>query len=298
MNPFKCLRALVRRPSKRGQRGKGQGRVTRKERALMARLRAEGLTLDEVGRRLGRTRKTVRRALGPGGQELPEPPDDEVPELPKPSERSTGGREPLLTPAERRERLLDGLEPRLIEAADELFDAKPQIVENLIRKTMHMPERTFDTILEEVAISQLESSSEDRRRVAEAFLKRYEGRTRSEMDVVLASFEIFGALLDRVQADAWPRAIGGVLGNGEVHKIVEALGSLKGATQRPASTESAKPTPEVIRKTARQPKDLSDAEKARAREVIAAPLHVTGGSEPLNVPEAKSQAAAGPVSAT
>ena len=223
VNPFKCLRALVRRPTKRSQRSSGQARVTRQERVLMARLREEGLTLDEVARRVGRTRKTVRRALRPGDQAVPEPHDDEEPELPTPSERSTGGRERPLTPVERRERLLDGLEPRLIAAADELFDAKPEIAEDLIRKTMHMPERTFDMILEEVAISQLESSPEDRRRVAEAYLRRYEGRTRSEMDVVLASFEIFGTLLDRVQADAWPRAIGGVLGNGEVHKIVEAL---------------------------------------------------------------------------
>ena len=298
MNPLKCLRALFRRPTKRGRGSSGQGRVTRNERVLMARLRTEGFTLDEVGRRLGRTRKTIRRALGPGEQAVPEPPDDEVPELPTPSERSTGGRERLLTPAERREHLLDGLEPRLIDAANELFDAKPQIVEDLIRKTMHMPERTFDMILEEVAISQLESSSEDRRRVAEAYLRKWEGRTRSEMDVVIASFELFGALLDRVQADAWPRAIGGVLGNGEVHKIVEALGSLKGATQHPAVTENAEPTLEVSRKTARQPKDLSDAEKARMREVIAAPLHVGGTPEAPEVPAEKSQEADGPVSAT
>ena len=263
----------------------------------MARLRAEGLTLDEVGRRLGRTRKTVRRALGSGEQVVREPPDDEAPQLLQNDERPTSGDRPL-TPVERRERLLDGMEPRLIEAADELFDAKPQIVENLIRKTMHMPERTFDMILEEVAISQLESSSEDRRRVAEAYLRRYEGRTRSEMDVVLASFEIFGALLDRVQADAWPRAIGGVLGNGEVHKIVEALGSLKGTTQRPAVTKNAEPTPEVSRKTARQPKDLSEAEKARMREVIAAPLHVAGTPKATDVPAGQSHGADGPVSTT
>ena len=203
-----------------------------------------------------------------------------------------------MTPAERRERLLDDLEPRLIAAADELFDAKPEIVENLIRKTMHMPERTFDMILEEVAIGQLESSPEDRRRVAEAYLKRYEGRTRSEMDVVLASFEIFGTLLDRVQADAWPRAIGGVLGNGEVHKIVEALGSLKGSPQPPAVTRTAEPAPEVSRKTARRPRDLSDAEKARMREIIGAPLHLAGTPEATEVPAEQSHEADGPVSTT
>ena len=263
----------------------------------MARLREEGLTLDEVARRVGRTRKTVRRALGPGEQDGPGIPEDEAPQLHQPDERSTSGDRPM-TPAERRERLLDGLEPRLIAAADELFDAKPEIVENLIRKTMHMPERTFDMILEEVAIGQLESSPEDRRRVAEAYLKRYEGRTRSEMDVVLASFEIFGTLLDRVQADAWPRAIGGVLGNGEVHKIVEALGSLKGSPQPPAVTRTAEPAPEVSRKTARRPRDLSDAEKARMREIIGAPLHLAGTPEATEVPAEQSHEADGPVSTT
>ena len=178
------------------------------------------------------------------------------------------------------------------------MQGRAEVWEDVTAKAMPMPGRTFDLVVEEVAISQLQSSSEDRRRVAEAYLKRYEGRTRSEMDVVLASFEIFGTLLDRVQADAWPRAIGGVLGNGEVHKIVEALGSFKGGPQPPAVTRTAEPAPEVNHKPARLPKDLSDAEKARMREVIAAPLHMTGASKPLDFPAAKSQEAGGSVSAT
>ena len=94
-----------------------------------------------------------------------------------------------------------------------------------------------------------------------------------------ADVRLTGLELDRGNAAAWPRTIERTFGNGEVHKIVEALGSLQGAAQRPAATENAEPRPEVSRKTARQPTDVSDAERARMREVIAAPLHVAGTPE-------------------
>ena len=87
-----------------------------------------------------------------------------------------------------------------------------------------------------------------------------------------------------------------MLGNGEVHKIVEALGSLKGGPQRPPVARTAEPAPEVNHKPARQPTDLSDAEKARMREVIAAPLHLAGTPQAPEAPAEKSQEANGPVS--
>ena len=235
---------------------------------------------------------------------------------------------PGLSRAGARARLFELLEPGLVEHADEVFDRHPEIAEAAVFKALdleppHKP--TFDDKIEEL----ITQSPEHLRRVVDHRVAELLRGGESEYDVVVRWLELILTVADRLQNATWGHAARDLVQSGELSKTVSAIATAFRspiAVTPPASTPPAQPPkgapagcaqaaptqarpptgdPPLLDPKAAEPKAppsspnaARQAEKTRMREVIAAPLQSVGASEPLDIPEPKSQKAGGPVSAT
>ena len=241
MGFLSCLTPFMSRRH-RGSRGrkKGKPNVTPEERAHIHELRVQGLTVAAIGKEVGRSPTSVSKALREATTSfaMAEPDDDGGPHG-----------HVVQSPAQWRQRLLEGAEPRLVEALEDLLEAKPALTEDLVRRLGHLPKRTLTNVLEEGAIEEFENSPELKHRAAEAFLKKYSGSNRTEAEVVTEAFErafvMFAAILAEARVGAGFRTLDHAIASGEASKIVSevaaAFGSRSGGQSE--GTQNAKAVP-------------------------------------------------------
>ena len=312
------------RKSKRGS-VRSFTHLTRQDRETITELHQQGHSIRAIADTTGRSTRTVHKVLGETGFDVQQ---DSTPSAVE-TARGVEPREHAgLSRSAFRARLAEVLEPSLLEHVDAVFDEHPEIAQAAVFKALDLKpphEPTFDDKIE----AQIIESPEHLRRVVDHRVAELLRGGQSEYDVVVRWLEVILLAAERLQNATWGHAARDLVQSGELSKTVSAIatafrspsavttspstppaqspqGVPAGSTQA-APTQARPPTgdPPLLDPKAPGPKAPpsspnapSQAEKARMREVIAAPLHVAGASEPLDIPAAKSQEAGGPVSAT
>ena len=313
--------------SRKSKRARGQSftHLTRQDRETITDLHQQGHTIRAIADLSGRSTRTVHKVLHETGIDLQEDSTTQAVDTARDVEPRI---HPGLSRAGARARLFALLEPGLVEHADEVFDRHPEIAEAAVFKALdleppHKP--TFDDKIEEL----ITQSPEHLRRVVDHRVAELLRGGQSEYDVVARWLELILTVAERLQNATWGQAARDLVKSGELSKTVSAITTAfrspiaatpspstppaqspqavpAGSTQA-APTQARPPTgdPPLLHPKAPGPKAppsrpnaAGQAEKARMREVIAAPLKTVGASEASDVLEVKSRGTNGPVSAT
>lgn len=313
--------------SRKSKRARGQSftHLTRQDRETITDLRQQGHSIRAIADLSGRSTRTVHKVLGETGNDVQQGSTSSAVE----TARGVEPREnPGLSRSAFRAQLFEVLEPGLVEHAEAVFDAHPEIAQAAVFKALDLKQPhppTFDDKVQE----QILESPEHLRRVVDHRVAELLRGGQSEYDVVVRWLELILTVADRLQNATWGHVARDLVQTGELSKTVSAITTAlrgqsaalpsqptrpaespqavpAGATQA-ATTEANPPTrdPPLLDPKAPGPKAppsspnaADQAEKARMREVIAAPLKTAGASEASDVLEVKSQGTNGPVGAT
>lgn len=175
--------------------------VSAAETERMRALRGEGWSIHAIARELGRSSRTVHTHLSNGAEDLK--------------------RRPEAPQKEWGERLLEQVEPAVLQAAQTAMERDPSFIKRFIaaQYDLTLPTRTLNDLLRDG----LDEFPDLRERFVTAKIQEIERGGRSEMDILREGVDIIVDVLEQLERGRWARVAQSAVSSGEATNIVREL---------------------------------------------------------------------------